>query len=163
MGTGKNRSPGRTWNQPTCQADSDSLSALCFDKTINKVEATAQSGSTLALAHRAIPSPGSICSQLLGLKGRQEDYSWSIRRAVQMLLMLQRAKLTPSLGNAKCATILTTQSKEREKKNLSWKLWEKVQKVCCREKFTCFRLRGNRNNKYLKSQTPQRRKTMDTV
>lgn len=111
-GTGKKRSPSRTWNQPTCQADSDSLGALCFDQMINRVKATAQRCSVLALAHRAAPSPGSICSQLLKLKGRQEDYSWSIRRAIQMLLTLQ----TLFLGNAKCATILTTQSKERGKK-----------------------------------------------
>lgn len=48
---------------------SDSLSALFFDKMIlNKVQQLSAVASMLALAHRATPSPGSICSHLLGLK-----------------------------------------------------------------------------------------------
>lgn len=123
VGTGKNRSLGRTWNQPTFQADSDSLGALCFDKMIKRVKTTAQSCSVLALAHKATPSPVSICSQLLRLKGRQEDYSWSIRRAIQMLLMLQRAKADAVFGKCQmCYDSHHTVQRKGKKKNLNFKI-----------------------------------------
>lgn len=136
--TGKSKSPGRTWNQRTCRADNDSLSALCFDQMINKVKATAQRCSMLALAHRATPAPGSICSQLLWLKGRQEDYSWSIRRTIQILLMLQRAKADTVSGKCQMCYDSHHTVLRKGEKNLSFKIWEKVQKVCCREKIYLF-------------------------
>lgn len=59
-----------------------------------------------------------------------------------MLLMLQ-SQADPI--SAKCQMCYDSHHavQRKGKKNLSLKLWEKVQTVCCREKFTCFRLRGN--------------------
>lgn len=88
VGTGKRRPPGTLWNGPTCQAGTPTHSVpfSLIKWSLTKVEATARDCSMLALAHGATPSPGSICSHLLGLKGRKDDKSWTIRRAIWMLL-----------------------------------------------------------------------------
>ena len=131
---------------------SDSLSALFFDKMIvNKVEATAQSCSVLALAHRATPSPGSICSHLDWKEGKKIQVGPLGEQFKCCSLTLQRAKIDAVSGKYQMCYyflhIVVVQRREK-KKILSLKLSEKVQKASCREKLKWlrgknFRLRGN--------------------